>query len=899
MRARFACLSVLAVTLLSGPLFATTVIPVADPDLVDQAAVIVEATIQTVAEPASPAPPPGRLPVTGYRVHVDRVLKGSVGAETLVVSVLGGAGADGLVLKVWGAPRFHAGEQAMFFLLPSADGSYRPLHLALGAFHLSAVDGRRVAWRDLSEVAVLSAAGPGQPERQGLERVRDAKRFAAWIAGRVAAPPGVDGDAPGGYELDLPAAALAPAHEKFTFLNNTEQRWFEFDHGTAVDWHMYAAGQPGLDDGGFGELQTAIAAWNQVPGTNILLRYAGASSASTGFQHSDGQNVVLPEDPNDDIAGSFTCSSPGVGSGILAVGGTWAVPGQHPMPIREADVVIQDGAGCWFNHDSRRAEQVFTHELGHTLGLGHSCGDSLSGPCDTRDKDDALMRTQAHGDERGASIRADDVAGIVTLYPGPGGGPPGGGGPPPAPSGLTATALSKTAIALSWRHGSAGATELRIESRTTGAFQEIETLAPDAAGSTISGLAARTAYTFRLRARNGAGFSDYSNEASATTLGATRPAAPSGLSAVALSADRIQLEWQDNSRDETDLLVEQSSPLQGFAPAVTLPAHATAATIAGLAPGMPYTFRVRARSSAGASPPSNQASVTTRSGAVGSCAGGADTLCLRGGRFQINVQWRNADSGEHGTGKALPSSNQTGLFWFFDPANIELIVKVLDGRAVNGFFWTFYGGLSSVEYWITVTDTRNGDAQTYHNVSGEICGNGDISSLPGTGSSGALGPYPALGLGAPGSDRNALGPYPAINRSAPGSHRNALGPYPALSPAQGSSACAAGPTTLCLLGGRFQVDVTWRLPQDRSSSPGNAVGVTDQSGMFWFFSSSNIELVVKVLDGRPVNGRFWLFYGALSDVLYDLRVTDTATGAVRTYHNDAGDLCGQGDVNAF
>ena len=38
---------------------------------------------------------------------------------------------------------------------------------------------------------------------------------------------------------------------------------------------------------------------------------------------------------------------------------------------------------------------------------------------------------------------------------------------------------------------------------------------------------------------------------------------------------------------------------------------------------------------------------------------------------------------------------------------------------------------------------------------------------------------------------------------------------------------------------------------------------------------------MKVLDGRTINGRFWVFYGALSNVEYRVLVTDTATGAVR------------------
>ena len=69
--------------------------------------------------------------------------------------------------------------------------------------------------------------------------------------------------------------------------------------------------------------------------------------------------------------------------------------------------------------------------------------------------------------------------------------------------------------------------------------------------------------------------------------------------------------------------------------------------------------------------------------------------------------------------------------------------------------------------------------------------------------------------------------------------------------------------------------------------------------MFWFFGPDNVELLVKVLDGRRINGKLWVFYGALSDVEYTIRVVDTETGAERIYDNQRGNLCGNADVEAF
>ena len=84
-------------------------------------------------------------------------------------------------------------------------------------------------------------------------------------------------------------------------------------------------------------------------------------------------------------------------------------------------------------------------------------------------------------------------------------------------------------------------------------------------------------------------------------------------------------------------------------------------------------------------------------------------------------------------GGAVPSagSDQTGYFWYFNPAVIDLVVKTVDGRAVNGHFWFFFGGLSDVEYTITVTDTATGNSATYHNDPGNICGGADVEALEG------------------------------------------------------------------------------------------------------------------------------------------------------------------------
>ncbi len=103
----------------------------------------------------------------------------------------------------------------------------------------------------------------------------------------------------------------------------------------------------------------------------------------------------------------------------------------------------------------------------------------------------------------------------------------------------------------------------------------------------------------------------------------------------------------------------------------------------------------------------------------------------------------------------------------------------------------------------------------------------------------------------------------------------------------GPAVCFPGDTSLCLNGGRFKVEVAWRTA-DGQSGPGHAVSLTGDTGYFWFFDASNVEVVLKVLDACGLNQKFWIFAGGLTNVQVDLTVTDTRTGTVKTYRNTQG-----------
>jgi ELWxxDGT repeat protein len=260
------------------------------------------------------------------------------------------------------------------------------------------------------------------------------------------------------------------------------------------------------------------------------------------------------------------------------------------------------------------------------------------------------------------------------------------------------------------------------------------------------------------------------------------------------------------------------------------------------------------------------------------CQTGDTTLCLAG-RFAITVDWK--DAGGQGPGHAVNRSSETGLFWFFDPDNPELLVKMLNAGALNGSYWLFAAGLSDVDYRLTVRDVLSGRTRTYHNAGGHLCGLADTAAFPVT---------------SPGTPSGLADTLTAPSNRAPAR------PAPAATAATAAAAggtCQPDPHVLCLLDGRFRLEARFAAGPGGGMQPATAVPAGDRAGFFWFFGSGNLELAVKLVDGAAANGHEWFFYGALSDVAYTVSVTDTVTGTHKTYRNRQGQLCGRADTETF
>jgi hypothetical protein len=258
----------------------------------------------------------------------------------------------------------------------------------------------------------------------------------------------------------------------------------------------------------------------------------------------------------------------------------------------------------------------------------------------------------------------------------------------------------------------------------------------------------------------------------------------------------------------------------------------------------------------------------------GVCKPDKFTLCLMGKRFRVQVAWTNQFDGSSGSGLGIPSTDSTGFFYFTDPSNYELIVKILNFAPV---IKVFYGELTDLQFTITVTDMSNGTVKTYQNTPGD-CGAIDENAFTAAAA--------AAALASPGQELAGLG---SASAGGPGAGAAATA-------IEKRGTCAPSSGTLCLLDRRFAVQVSWMNQFDGSSGTGSQRSLSDQSGLFTFTDPTDVELVMKMVD---FGDRTAFFYGALSDLEYDITVHDTIGGTTNTYHNPAGTFCGGLDNTAF
>jgi Zn-dependent metalloprotease len=214
---------------------------------------------------------------------------------------------------------------------------------------------------------------------------------------------------------------------------------------------------------------------------------------------------------------------------------------------------------------------------------------------------------------------------------------------PPAPTALGGASVSSSRIDLSWVDNASYEMGYRVERSPDGVtFSQIKALGANATGYSNTGLAAETAYFYRVSATDGPNASAYSNVVQVATL--APPPAPSNLTATALSSIQVALAWADNSAYEQGFRVERSTDGVSFTQIASLGMNATSYSANSLTAGVTYHFRVRANDGPNVSAYSNVASATT----LAPPSGPASLTATPVSSSRVNLAWTDTASDESG-----------------------------------------------------------------------------------------------------------------------------------------------------------------------------------------------------------------------------------------------------------
>ena len=879
---------------------------------------------------------------TDHLIRVEEVIKGFVPASSIVVRELGGARPDGFAMSVGGVRRLRPGDRVLLFLTPTDDGVFGLAQIGLGAFFEVPAAAANRDGEAGSRLLVRHLSGTGEIARPDGENVselhlpRDPARFKTWLRERAN---GIERQADY-FRRDVTAEAGAgegpmSVASPYRFISHcdssTPHRFPLFDTGGPykyktgpLEFAIMGGGQrPFTEEETVEQFSTALLTWNQAPHVSIDMTIGGGVISATamralldaGAKYIDGlprrTSVLILEDPWDDLPGSFD------GGGVLAAARSYyncvedltELPGGGKVyPFYYADIVGQDGLHLFFEVGGKGIAdlaEIMTHELGHVLGLAHS------------EFEEATMWWELHADARGSTLHGDDVEAIQVLYddgtapepklpsdpepdpppdppPDPKPDPPPDPNPEPDPPPPVVRAVLATPRSLEtgvpvrfdgsasvgassyrWKFGDGGAGLLTAESRVSHTYVRVgtyevslEAIRDDCIGASCSDVVSRLVEV-----------SAGPPPAAAFEIGLEDGGTPCDDDLCVVSTG-VEVTFEDRSWGTVAARLWRFG--DGETSTSTDPRHAWSS---------PGFYRVSLEASGNGETSTSSRDVLVRAAdPAGDCEPGPTALCLQDSRYEVTAEWWTLD-GAHGQARvAHLGSNESGLFWFFDRENLEILIKVLDGCELNRHAWVFGAATTNLGYSVKVTDTVTETVREYRNEAGTTATRiADTSAFSDGCSAAALGSAgteegresrPATDAAAEGS-RPPSPPAalrPGLARATPGSWESGLQTVSGRSRADG---CATS-SVLCLQD-RFAATVEWSTTDGREGAATAASIGTETAGLFWFFDPGNLEMLVKVLDGCEVNGRHWVFAAAATDVAFDLRVTDTVTGASRVY----------------
>jgi hypothetical protein len=390
-----------ALALAAGPVFATSIVPISARELAARADVIVHGVVVSshVREDAH-----GR-PETITSITPLEVLKGHV-SGALLLHQLGGELPDGRFFKLWGRPEYEAGHEVVVFAIARPEGNYQTAEMVLGKFEVQQ-DERGVSFA----VPALVANAPVQVTVMRRRPAGGPNSLQASPPDEALAPRELDGFL---RSLRGDATAQGWAAPRGALTSNVYPEYLPqgvarfFNIGGAWRWNNGAMavwtldGQANVTGGGTAEAFNATATWSAQPNSTI--------------DYTIGLGGVNPIhlDALSSPCGWNTCMA---GTGVIGCGGpggggsnSWQGETYTTITLGEVWLRAYCTLDLW---DSITTQAVLTHELGHTLGLGHS--DAGASPHDVcrGDEDAAQMRSFV---QQRTTLGTDDEDAVRWLY---------------------------------------------------------------------------------------------------------------------------------------------------------------------------------------------------------------------------------------------------------------------------------------------------------------------------------------------------------------------------------------------------------------------------------------------------------------------------------------------------
>ncbi len=464
---------------------------------------------------------------------------------------------------------------------------------------------------------------------------------------------------------------------------------------------------------------------------------------------------------------------------------------------------------------------------------------------------------------------------------------------PAPPTGLAASLLTSSVVVLTWTDNAVGETGFDLFQRSgPSAWKALRSVGADVETATVDDLSAGVEYEFVVTAVNG-----YGAVASNVAAVALSMAPPTHLDALVLGPDRVRVTWRDNSVAEAGFEVQVRPVVQddgdgdtgegggAAAPwrvgAETGPG-ATEAVLGDLEPGGGYLFRVAALARTGGAGPSSPALSRTAAftltappepGTTTACSP-AEAATTLSGEYEVRMCF------ETPTGVWMDASNYhlesraSGLLYFFDRDNVEVLVKVLDGCAINGHRWVFAAPVTTLAFNLEIVERGTGRRFTHRNpksltastvsdTSAFACEDAALSAVASGAASAATGEYatPSAGTGAlpvAAADEVPEAP-PVCEPEGPGIE----------------------------LDGGYRIDMCFEMPSGEIRQAHDWGLPRRSSALLHFFDRDNPEILIKVLDGCAINGHRWVFAAPATDLGFHLVVTGPE-GEKWTHRNAAG-----------